>query len=372
MSQASTLESGNDWTVLTTFLPSGWQEKAKETGALLRCRKFANPEDLLRVLFIHLAEGSSLRVTAAKAKHGNIASVSDVALLKRLNASGEWFRWMACNVMSMWIATKPVKMQRDRSRIRIIDGTTIQEPGATGATWRIHYSFELSSLRCNEILVTDTTVGESFANFSISPGDLLIGDRCYCQRSGIHHVVTSGGNVLLRVEYNFIARTGDGSRFDLFEYLRSLKPGVVGDWDVLVPNNGQLTPGRICAVKKSKEAAERSQKEILKKAAKKGRIVKDETLEAARYIILFTTLDRSVPPLEVLETYRDRWQVEIAFKRMKSLLGLGHLRKTDLEGAKAWIHGKLLVAFLLEAMMSAGSAFFPWGYPLPEECCSQS
>src|SRR5450759_4390116 len=68
-----------------------------------------------------------------------------------------------------------------------------------------------------------------------------------------------------------------------------------------------------------------------------------------------------------LEMYRGRWQIEIAFKRLKSVIGLGHLRKTDSEGAKAWLHGKLLVAFLMEALIAAGERFFPWGYPLSPE-----
>jgi hypothetical protein len=52
---------------------------------------------------------------------------------------------------------------------------------------------------------------------------------------------------------------------------------------------------------------------------------------------------------------------------LKSIIGLGHLRKTGIEGAKAWLHGKLLVAFLMEALIAAGERFFPWGYPLSPE-----
>ncbi len=43
-----------DWQYLLTFLPEGWQQKAKALGALLRCRKFIDAESLLRTLFIHL------------------------------------------------------------------------------------------------------------------------------------------------------------------------------------------------------------------------------------------------------------------------------------------------------------------------------
>ena len=68
-----------DWDVLLSFLPDGWEEKAKELGALRRCRKFADPGVLLRTLLIHLAEGCSLRETAAIAKASGLVSVSDVA-----------------------------------------------------------------------------------------------------------------------------------------------------------------------------------------------------------------------------------------------------------------------------------------------------
>jgi hypothetical protein len=44
---------------------------------------------LLRTLLMPLADGCSLRETAVRARAGQLAAVSDVALLKRLKASGE-------------------------------------------------------------------------------------------------------------------------------------------------------------------------------------------------------------------------------------------------------------------------------------------
>ena len=49
---------------------------------------------------------------------------------------------------------------------------------------------------------------------------------------------------------------------------------------------------------------------------------------------------------------------------MKSILGLGHLPKGTDDSAKAWLHGKLLVAFLAQALVDEGRLFSPWGYPL--------
>jgi len=156
----------------------------------------------------------------------------------------------------------------------------------------------------------------------------------------------------------------DGSPFGLLDHLRTLKKTELGDWDVWVPYEDIFLAGRVCALKKSKEAAEKARIKALRENGKKGHMVKPETLEAAGYIFVFTTLPRMFSTKTALEIYRGRWQIELTFKRLKSIIGLGHLRKTDVRGAKAWLHGKLLVAFLMEAFIAAGERFFPWGYPI--------
>jgi hypothetical protein len=71
-----------------------------------------------------------------------------------------------------------------------------------------------------------------------------------------------------------------------------------------------------------------------------------------------------------MEFYRRRWQIELAFKRLKSLLQLGHLKKIDKAGAKAWLQGKLLVACLIETLILTAERFPPWGYPRDEHSLS--
>jgi len=100
-------------------------------------------------------------------------------------------------------------------------------------------------------------------------------------------------------------------------------------------------PGRICAVRKSKEAAERAKSKAIRESTKKGFKTKPETIESAEYIFVFTTLNANISASTILEMYRGRWQIELVFKRLKSILGLGHLKKVDLGGARSWIHGKL-------------------------------
>ena len=72
-------------------------------------------------------------------------------------------------------------------RLRLVDSTTIKEPGKTGSLWRVHYSFRVPELRCDAFTLTPTKgvgTGDSLTQFTIAPGDHLIADRGYCQPRG--------------------------------------------------------------------------------------------------------------------------------------------------------------------------------------------
>jgi hypothetical protein len=371
-------EDLEDWELLLRFLPDGWREKARELGALRRAKGFSDAQRLLRTLLIHLAGGSSLKETSLRASSGGLAQVSSVAIWKRLRHAGEWFRWMAEGMMRTWVARGPQDTLPGRYRVRLIDASSISEPGSTGSDWRIHYSVELKTLRCDFVQVTDIHEGgETFKRFPVRRGDLLIADRVYATRRGIGHVVGNGGDVMVRLPLtNLPLQTGSGKAFPLLKKLRKLRIGQVGDWICWVESEesgGERIRARVCALKKSKAAAQQAREKLRQQASRKGRAVQAETLEAAGYIFVLTTLPAEVLSAEqVLEIYRGRWQIELVFKRLKSILGLGHLPKRDPEGAKAWLHGKLLVAFLVEALIRAGDALFPWGYPpQPQTTLSQ-
>jgi hypothetical protein len=364
------LDVTDDFAYLTQFLPQGWQAKAKELGALRRCRKVPDAETLLRVLLIHLGEGCSLRETAVRAREGELIDLSDVAIMDRLKQAGEWFRWMNAEIMNGWVATPPPTVFGAQWNIRLVDGTRVKEPGPTGSSWCIHYAIGLPSLACDELIVSDTHGnGESFRRFSVKAGDLFIGDRVYGVRPGIFHVCEAGGEVLVRFAIdNLPLETPNGRRFNLLKHLRTLTGTKLGDWPVQIRNDeGATLSGRVCAARKSRQAAEKARKHIRRQAQKSGSKPKPETLEAAGYIFVFTTIVRAqLPPRNALEMYRGRWQIELVFKRLKSIIALGHLRKTDPQATRAWIHGKLLVALLIEALIQHGESFFPWGYPLLE------
>ena len=372
MSAQDGIQAETDLDFLMALLPSGWEQKAKELGALRRCRQIPNARVLLQLLLLHLAEGCSLRETAARAKQGGLAAVTDVAISYRLCAAGEWFRWMSTELMSQWLVRQPQSVFGGGWNIKLIDATEVKEPGPTGSCWRIHYAVDLPSLRCVELHVTKSAGagnGETFQRFQVAASDLFVGDRAYGRVVDIAHVVRAQGAVLTRFAWNNLPLwVNETERFDLLSHLRTLQGTALGDWPAAVTDPAGMIPGRVCAVKRSRQAAEEAQHKALIKAHKHGSEIAPETLEAAQYVFVFTTLTASqLSPTRVLEFYRGRWQIELVFKRLKSIVGLGHLRKDNEEMARAWLHGKLFVAFLLEAMLRCGETFSPWGYPLCHE-----
>lgn len=366
--EAAAKQDASDWDLVMRLLPDGWREKARELGAMRRARGFADSEQLLRTLLIHLVDGCSLRETSVKARQEGFGNASDVAIFKRLRNAGEWFRWMAAGIMAGWSeAPSNDELWRGR-RVRLVDATVVSEPGKTGSDWRLHYSVELSTLSCNHVDVTGQDKGETFRRFPVFPGDVLIADRAYATQPGIVHVVDGGGDVIVRLTLNnLVLETPVGKPFNILAHLRRLRIGEIGEWPCrITKDDGNFIEARVCAIKKSRTSAEQSRRKLLQKASKdQVKSVRPQTIEGAGYVFVLTTIPtESLESWVLLELYRGRWQIEILFKRLKSLLGLGHLPKEDPTSSKAWLHGKILAAFLVEACIRCAESFFPWGYPI--------
>lgn len=364
--QELTATLDEDWQIVEKVLPVGWQAKAYELGALRRARGIKDATDLLRVMLIHLADGCGLRETSVRAKLAGLADISDVAILKRLNHCGAWFEWMSDGIKRQFGDPTAPRLQAGH-RLRIVDGTMVSEPGDTGSKWRLHYSVRLPDMHCDEVVLTTPKIGESLKRFSVSDGDILLADRGYAHPPGIAHVVDAGGDVIIRTNLVTLPLAHrDGRPFDVLAHLRTLGVAEAGDWPVAAKAGKRRIPGRLCAIKKSVAAAKTGQQRVMRESQRSQTALQPQTLEAAGYVFIFTTLGTAYSVERVLEIYRARWQIELTFKRLKSLVSLGHLKKHDEVAARAWLQGKLLVAFLIDRLLAMAESLSPWGYAIEE------
>jgi|SRR5579859_8159209 len=359
-----------DWGVLVGLFPLNWEQLGRSSGSVRRLRGFATLESLLRALLLHVGCGWSLRETAVRAKLAGLADVSDVTLLNRLRDAENWLRQL-CELLlrEQGLDLRPRLSAR---RVRLLDATVVSEPGKTGSQWRIHYSLRLPALECEDFVLTSTRgsgAAERFGHFHFQPGELVLADAGYSNPPGILAVVEQGADVCVRLNPHSLPLYNEvGERLDLTAALRRLrKAGRVMEWPVRVDAGQRTVGGRLCAIRKSREAIERAERR-LKDKVQRGKKVGPLTRFCANYVLVFTTLpSNEATAAEVLETYRLRWQIELSFKRMKSIAQLGHLPKYDDRSSRAWLYGKLLLALLTEKMVRMARTVSPWGYNLPQE-----
>jgi len=351
-----------EWKLLSRYFPPGWEAAAASLGALRRSRGIRDPAMLLRCLLVHLAEGCSLVETAARVRAAGWAEVSAVALFKRLRSSEQWLRWLA---EQLWRQSRPAPAIRGR-RVRVIDATTVDEPGRTGSVWRVHYALNLADLQCDYFHVSTTAMGERFHHVPLERGDLLLGDRAYGTPPGVAHVCGAGGDVVVRINLRMLPLfTRKGRRLSILSRLRSLRVGEARAWPAWVHGPEGPIAGRLVATKRSAAAARSARRQLKRRASRRQRSVSAASAEAAQYVFVWTSLpEAEYPAASIMELYRLRWQIELTFKRMKSLLGLGQLPKRSDASARAWLHGKLFVALLTERLIEEASLFSPWGYYL--------
>jgi len=358
-----------NWEVLSTFLPPDWAEQARRLGAMRRARYISDPATVLRILLLHLATGCSLAETAARASAAGLAQISAVGVFKRLRAAEPWVRWLAQQMRG--VAALPMEVAG--RRVRAVDATSVSEPGSTGTDWKVHWAVNLADLQCDFFELTDIREGgETFRRVPVVPGDILMGDRVYAAPPGVEHVVKGQGDVIVRLNRQALPLFDrQGRRLELLPFLRGLKGKTpqAREAQVRAPQGGWIA-GRLLALRQSAEATRWTQSQLRRRAQQGKGKVTQEALEFAAYFLVWTTLAANLSAAALLDLYRLRWQIELVFKRMKSILGLGHLPKKDPLSAKAWLEGKLFTGLLIERMVRSAESFFPWGYPL--EAPSQS
>jgi hypothetical protein len=155
--------------------------------------------------------------------------------------------------------------------------------------------------------------------------------------------------------------TASGSPFAQLSHLCTLGKGQVGEWPATIQGTKGNVAVRVCAYRKTDEQRLESERKLKRDVQRRQKQLQTETIEAMDYVVIVTTFT-CLNAEDILALYRHCWQVELAFIRMKSLLGLSRLRKKDPAGAQAWLQGKLLVACLIERLITVGEHFSPVGH----------
>jgi hypothetical protein len=364
-----------EWPYLLGCLPASCdlEESARRFGAISRRREVGSASTLLRLALAYGFCDMSLRQTAAWAQAAEVANISDVALLRRLCKAAPWLGYLVATKLAD--STPPPSLLPAGHKLRLVDATTVSKPGSTGTDFRLHLGYDLSRQTFDHFELTDRHGGESLTRFAFATGEIVIADRGYSHRRGLYAVIKAGADFILRHNWQNMPLTGPaGEPFDLLAELMDLPDAEARAFAVQVAASRRdglpAYPAQLVAVRKSEAAAAQTRQQMLSQRSRRQQGLDPRALQMASYLCVLTSMSAAeLEATTALELYRFRWQIELAFKRLKSLLQLGKLPAKDEQLARATIFAKLLAALILNDYTDDFLSFFPWGYCLPKTSC---
>ena len=351
----------DDWSQLVERLggEASLALSARAHKAFVRARGIRSAADVLRLALMYGPLGHSLRSLAATAAVSGLANVSDVAVMDRIRKSADWLQSLCRDRLA--VVAQQIGVAAPERPIRIVDGSRLEGPG--DRAWRLHLCIDAALARIVDAVITTTREGERLDRLAVTAGEIRLGDRGFPQPDGIRNALASGADVLVRLTWNSLQLTVDGKPIDWIKLFE--QACEQGSLDIQVrlykAHSSRFEPldMRLVIVQKPPLAAEKTRLKARRASRKNRRHTDPRTLAGAGYLILLTSLKpEPFPRAQIVALYRLRWQIELAIKRLKSILHIDRLPAKDPDLVRAWLHAHLLFALLLDDI-AAPAAFSP-------------
>lgn len=323
-----------------------------------RKRTIKTPLDLLRLILFYLSGDKSLIDVSQFSLMRGIGKISDVGFMKRFLKCKDWIIWLTQHILPNPVMRFQKPKWLEPYQVIAVDASDIVEKGAIKRIWRLHYALNLFSLTRNQFKITKQSTGESLKNFSLTKGYLVIADRAYGTIKSIEHCLSSGADFIIRIKNkSFNLYNSDGTKLVLADWLKTVGETAAQKCVYIKNSEKELVPLRIRACKKTKEEIAVEKTRIRKMESKKQKKLSDETVFTHNYMFVITSLPLSITAKQILSCYRLRWQAELVFKSLKTLLLLGSIPTKTQEAGETWINGKILLSPLTEKYL--GDIDFP-------------
>ena len=348
------------WSELSTRLPADLDldNLARTTKAIQRVRGdgVENGTALLRLSLARGPGGKSLQETAAWAHLNGVAQLTGQSLNERLHRSVGFLAAITHRLLTGKPAVRPA-LWAGRC-LHIADGSSLSQPGSKGTDWRLHTVYDLSQGCFSHVEVTDRRGAESLLRCAPVAGEVLIADRGYAKAKELRACLDPSGphmrEFIVRVGWKALAlRDLKGEPFNLIAYMRT--PGAdAGLQECAVQavvgraRQPSLLPLRLIVVPLPADKAEINRKKLKRAASKHQDRLDPRSLVAAGFVVLVTSLPAEIPACEIATVYRLRWQVELAIKRLKSLIHIDRLPTRTADGGLSWLYPHLILLLLSE------------------------
>lgn len=235
-----------------------------------------------------------------------------------------------------------------------IDATDIPLDGKKGTVLRAHTVYDLSRKANFKALIADIHTGESVKLHDIKSNSLYFADRAYGKTPQTEYMLANNAQFVFRFSPSQVKlfKDIDGKeKIDFKSYLSDNK--TVSSINCFFKGKKGMQKMRVIISPIPKNKAEKAVIKAKKKSVKKQNKLSENTLIYAKWLFLATSLPDTVHSQEIISAYRKRWQIELHFKRSKSLLRFHKLRRCSYTYAFSIVSIWLAVAALVYSLFAS-------------------
>jgi hypothetical protein len=298
---------------------------------------------MLRAFLLYAGSGS-FRSAAALARGSGLLDITAEGLFYRLKHSEAFLELVLAHLVS-GVASAPVGY-----RLLIVDATVVNGPASKGTDFRVHVAYDpVRGVPCS-VQAAWPQVGESLALHGLGPGDFVVADRGYGTARNVDCALGLGADLLVRIHAGQLRLcTEEGSRVNW------------GELDRMVPEHGAASIPLLMPVPPDGK----TQWDIKRaKTTHKVRLIGARNGKGEVVWLLTNVNSSRLDDAKACELYRVRWQVELYFKRLKSIGGLDEQPSRDGPTARVGLLAKIILLVLTSLIQDQEQAFSPYGYPV--------
>lgn len=179
--------------------------------------------------------------------------------------------------------------------------------------------------------------------------DLLIADLGYFCLKTFKLISEAGAYFLSRLMIGTnLYDANTHMQIDLCEQLKNIKESAYEISVLMGAEQETRISCRLICLRVSEEVAQKRRMKLNKNARKKGKSASKTNLFFAGWILMITNVPQHLLPSEMVRPfYSLRWQIELLFKQMKSVLKINHISTKNENRLRCEVIGKLIVAILI-------------------------
>lgn len=328
----------------------------KKANVVRRKRIIKKPSTLVQAAILYIVEKLSFQRLSdvMAAKYG--ISMSDTAWKKQIRKIAPVFY----EVMMTYLEHKSEESESKNIcgyPSYAIDATDIPLEGKTGTILRAHTVYSLSKKAYFKANIAGIHTGESVKLHTVKANNLYFADRAYGKTPQMEYMIANNAEFVFRFSPSQVKLFKDidcTEKINFKSYLSNRD--TVSSVYCFFKGKKDVLKIRVIISPIPEEKAANAVIKAKEKSVKKQNKVSKDTLTYATWLFLATSLPDIIHSEEIVSAYRKRWQIELHFKRSKSLLRFHRLRRCSYDYAfsivSIWLAVTAFVYSLLTALHS--------------------